>query len=298
MIDESGRIFAHEDLRIVYDRVGSGPPLLLLHGFPQDRYACRGLVERLKADFTLVVPDLPGYGESRFTQGEPGAPIDNSKRRIADAVRRLMASLGYDDFYLAGHDRGGRVGFRLAMDRPEGVRAYAALDIIPTIDVWEAMDARAAIGSFHWPLMARPYPIPDRMILAAPDVFIGHLLDSWAGGPEVFDAATRRRYIDRYRDPAVVYASCEDYRAGADADWTHDAEDRRAGRRLSCPTMMIWNSRFIRAERRKLEATWSAWCAQPPKIVELDCGHFVMEEMPDAAATAIATFFRDASSAS
>lgn len=135
---------AADDMEIIFDQVGKGPPLLLLHGFPQTRYACRLVAERLKDCFTLIVPDLPGYGDSVFN-ADPTDAIDNSKRRIANRLVEMMRALGHSTFFVAGHDRGGRVGFRMAMDHPSVVSGFAALDVVPTIKVWEGMGAKAVM---------------------------------------------------------------------------------------------------------------------------------------------------------
>jgi haloacetate dehalogenase len=293
-LERVNQVYQAADIEIRFDQVGAGPPLLLLHGFPQTRYACRLVAERLAKDFSLIVPDLPGYGESRFKGGDTQT-IDNSKRHVANRLIEMMRHLGHNSFFVAGHDRGGRVGFRMAMDHPSVVSGFAALDVIPTIDVWESMDAKAAIKGFHWPFLAQPYPIPERLIERDPETFIGFFLQTWGGAGDWLTPEARHRYINQYRDAAVAHAACEDYRAGATVDWEQDTADRVVERKLQCPTLMIWNSGYLKSDWESLHRIWQRWCARDPQIIELPCGHFVMEEMPDAAADALKGFFNDLS---
>ena len=276
-----------QDCRIAYSVAGSGPPLLLLHGYPQTRAMWHRLAPRLAERFTVVAPDLPGYGASAGPDPEGPDPV-YSKRWMAARLRALMAELGFERFHLGAHDRGARVGVRLCLDSPEAVRAFACLDIVPTAEVWERMDGPAAQKMFHWPFLAAPAPLPERLILSDPDFFIQTLLDRWVGDPEALTPAARQAYIAQFRCPSVVQASCADYRAGATVDWQHDREDRAAGRRIACPTHVVWGRQFLTGD---VLGIWGPWCAGALDGTALDCGHFVAEEAPDATLGAMLGLF-------
>ncbi|MBB4267423.1 alpha/beta fold hydrolase [Roseospira visakhapatnamensis] len=279
------------DSRLYISTGGEGPPLLLLHGFPQTHLAWRPVAERLADDFTVVLPDLPGYGRS--TGPVPDAVHQAySKRAMAETLLACMRALGHGRFFVAGHDRGGRVAYRLALDHPDRVPRLAVVDIVPTAEAWAAMTARKALATHHWMFLAQPAPLPERMIGANPDLYIGHLLDTWAGRPGALEPAARAAYIDQFRGPAVVAAACADYRAGATVDWDLDAADQAAGRRIRCPTAVIWGTGYLSntVERSPAEI-WRAWCAAPVTDTVIPCGHFVPEEAPDPCAAALRSFF-------
>ncbi len=268
---------------------GSGPPLLLLHGYPQTHLAWHRLAPRLTGAFTVVIPDLPGYGASSGPVPDP-EHRNYSKRAMAQAMVELMASLGHERFLLAGHDRGGRVGYRLCLDHPERVERFAALDIIPTLDVWEEMDADKALGTYHWQFLAVPAPVPERLIGSDPDFYIRHLLTRWAGRSGALEAQAVSAYVEQFRNPAVLAATCADYRAGASVDRAHDAADRAAGRRIACPVLLVWGRGYLTGKASSPLAIWRRWAVNVEETA-LDCGHFVAEEEPDACAAALRDFF-------
>src|SRR6185437_215175 len=204
---------------------GSGPPLLLLHGYPQTHVCWHRVAPRLMRQFSLVIPDLRGYGASRGPRPDP-EHRGQSKRAMAKDMAELMSALGHERFLLAGHDRGARVGFRLALDHAARVERFAALDIIPTLDVWETMDADKAPASYHWLFLAVPAPLPETLIAADPDFYIRHLLDRWVGRPDALHPLAVDAYLRQFHDAAVVAATCEDYRAGASIDRREDGADR------------------------------------------------------------------------
>ncbi|MQX36304.1 alpha/beta fold hydrolase [Roseospira navarrensis] len=268
---------------------GEGPPLLLLHGYPQTHRAWRAVAERLADRFTVILPDLPGYGRSRGPAPDPGN-VAYSKRAMARTMVGLMAALGHETFHVAGHDRGGRVAYRLCLDHPRAVRRLAVVDILPTSDVWAMMTAKRALATHHWLFLAQPAPVPERMISADPALYIGHLLDRWVGRIRPLDPEDRAAYIAQFEDPAVVAATCADYRAGATVDWALDEADRRAGRRILCPTTVIWGTGYLADKMGQSPlTTWRNWCEQATETA-LPCGHFVMEEAPDACADALRAF--------
>ncbi len=270
---------------------GSGPPVLLLHGYPQTHVVWHAVAPRLGGRFSVVMPDLRGYGESK---GPPpdAQHVRYSKRAMANDMVEIMAALGHERFMLAGHDRGGRVAYRLALDHPARVSRFAALDILPTLDVWERMDKDAALGTYRWLFLAQPAPLPERLIGRDPEFYLRHLLDRWAGRSEALDPAAVAEYIRHFRKPSVIEATCEDYRAGATVDLDHDRADRDAGRRLACPTLVLWGRRYLTARAESPLAVWRSWARDAREVV-FDCGHFVAEEQPEACAAALLDFFSD-----
>ncbi len=267
---------------------GVGPPLLLLHGYPQTHVAWHRIAPVLAQQFTLVVPDLRGYGQSRG----PAPDAEHrrySKRAMAQDMAALMTTLGYERFGLAGHDRGARVGYRLCLDQPERVERFAAIDIIPTLDMWDGMNADKALASYHWSFLAVPAPVPERLIGADPEFYVGHLLERWAGRRDALDPAAVAAYLGQFRDPAVIAASCADYRAGATVDRADDAEDRRRGNKIACPVLVLWGRGYLSSKTGSPLAVWRNW-ADDAREVALDCGHFVAEEKPAECAAALASF--------
>lgn len=278
--------------KIHYARAGNGPPVLLLHGYPQTHYAWRLVAGDLARHFTVILPDLPGYGQSKGPSPE-AAENGYSKRNMARILVAFMSTLGFERFYLAGHDRGGRVGYRMCLDHPDRVLRFAPVDIVPTAEVWEAMGAEQAIGAHHWAFLAQPRPVPELMIGAAPSTYIGYLLDLWAGDPAALDATARHQYISQFRNPSVVWATCEDYRAGATVDWEQDKEDRASGRKIHCPVHMLWGARYLKFDQEEVRAIWKRWCAGAVGVTGFPCGHFVMEEEPEACAETLLSFFSE-----
>lgn len=278
----------------IYFRVGGkGPPLLLLHGYPQTHVMWHRVAPRLSKAFTLVMPDLRGYGRSKG----PKADAEHrgySKRAMAEDMVKVMGALGFDRFAMAGHDRGGRVGYRLCLDHPERVERFAALDIIPTLDVWEQMDADAALGMYHWPFLAVPAPVPERLIGGAPEFYVEHLLARWSGNRLSLDPKAVNAYLTQFRRPEVIAATCEDYRAGATIDRETDRRDREAGRKISCPVLVVWARGYHASTGACPAEVWRRWAGDVTEAA-LDCGHFVAEEAPEACAEVLWMFFRGGS---
>lgn len=268
---------------------GSGPPLLLLHGFPETHVMWHAVAPALAARFSLVIPDLRGYGDSLGPAPDP-AHRRYSKRAMAADMVAVMTALGHPRFLLAGHDRGARVGYRLAFDRPECVSRLAILDILPTFEVWARMDHRAGLNGYHWLFLAQPAPLPERVIGHDPDFYLRHLLDRWASGPGALDPNAVEEYARHFRRPSVIQAVCEDYRAGATVDVDDDREDREHGRRLACPTLLLWGRHYLRPRDVSPLDIWRAW-ADDVRGEALDCGHFLAEERPQACAKALDAFF-------
>lgn len=253
---------------------GSGTPVVLLHGFPQTHLMWRGVAPELAGDHTVICPDLRGYGDSD-KPAEDG-PDAYSKRTMARDVVTLVKELGYDRFALAGHDRGALVAFRAGLDHPEAVSHLACLDVLPTLDMWEALHGVTAVVGFHLYLMAQPPGLPERMIQASSDEFFGHFLDAWANRPEAIPADIRDAYLAACRNaiPSIV----ADYRASAGIDVEHDRADRAAGRQLAMPLTVLqqdWGA----ALGYEAAALWGAW-ADDLKHLTVSSGHFMAEEAP------------------
>ncbi len=273
--------------QVYYRKGGSGPPLLLLHGFPQTHAAWHKVAPLLAERYTVVVPDLRGYGRSAGPEAD-AEHLNYSKRAMAEDVLALMQSLGFPRFFVAGHDRGARVGYRLALDAPHSVAALAPIDIVPTVEMWDRMGMAGALRSYHWAFLAQPAPMPETLIGANPTFYLHHLLQRWAGDYSALEAPAMADYERSFAQPATVMACCEDYRAGATVDVTHDRADRDAGRKLNCPVLAIWAIRYLSSQSPL--ATWQRWAADVREVA-LDCGHFVAEEQPQACAQALAEFF-------
>ena len=269
---------------------GSGPPLLLLHGYPQNHVMWHAVAPVLRAHFSLVIPDLRGYGDSQGPRPDP-EHVNYSKRAMAGDMVELMSTLGYERFALAGHDRGGRVAYRLALDRPDRVIALAVLDIIPTVGMWERMDHRSALRSFHWLFLAQPAPLPEHLIGQDAEFFLRQLVDRWAGRPDALDSEAVAQYVRHFKKGSVIEATCEDYRAGATVDLDHDRADRDRNRKIRCPTLVLWGRRYLAAKAASPLEVWQSW-ADDVREVALDCGHFVAEERADECAAALLNFFK------
>lgn len=275
---------------------GDGPPLLLLHGFPQTHIMWRRVASLLTQDFTVVCADLRGYGRS----GCPPSTAEHqpySKREMARDMVAAMANLGLSRFSVVGHDRGGRVAYRLALDHPAQVERLAVLDIIPTVDAWQRADARLAVAFWPWSLLAQPEPLPERLLGADPAAVIDNALAEWGTPAHVFDPESRAAYIQALSNPASVHAVCEDYRAAATLDVEHDMADRRAGRRIGCPLLVMWSSQGPLGrwypEDGGPTGIWQEW-ANDVRGIPLTAGHFFPEEIPDETALALSSFFKSA----
>lgn len=270
---------------------GDGPPVLLIHGYPQTKAIWHKIAPALAARFTVVAVDLRGYGaSSRPPAGDDHAGY--SKRRMAADLVTVMRSLGFDRFSVAGHDRGGRVAYRLALDHPERVARLAVLDIVPTFEQFAAVDRVSALGSYHWYFLAQPYPFPEQLIGADPEYFIRHTLASWAATPGCFSDEAMAEYVRCFRDPDVIHASCEDYRAGAFIDCQLDEADLRGGRKIGCPVLALWGDSGRPHKRRQVMETWRRW-ADDVRGEGLPCGHFLPEEAPAETRAALDQFLGD-----
>lgn len=271
---------------------GEGPALVLLHGFPQTHLIWHRIAPLLAQHFTLVMPDLRGYGNSAAPVGDADHQR-YSKREMARDIIALADHLDIDRFALAGHDRGGRVAYRLVLDNPGRVTRFCAIDIIPTLDVWDEMDTAATVAAFHWSLLAATAPLPERLIGQNPALFYRALLERWCGDIDRLDAQAVAAYLEQYRDAARIHAQCEDYRAGATIDRDLDLADRDAGRRLDCPVLVLWSTGYLADKANSPLASWRKWADEVSEVA-IDCGHFIVEEEPQLAAQAMLDFFSEA----
>jgi haloacetate dehalogenase len=271
------------EARIRVRHGGSGPPVLLLHGHPQTHVMWHRVAPRLAADLSVVVADLRGYGASSKPRSAPDHE-PYSKRAMARDMVAVMSSLGFERFALVGHDRGARVAYRLALDHPERVERLAVLDVVPTVEMWDRMDARLALENWHWLFMAQPEPFPERLIGSDIDTYY------FRGGRERFDPRALEAYLVALRDPETIHAICEDYRAGATYDRDLDARDKADGRRIGCPVLVLWSA-LEDLDPLDPVAIWRAW-ANEVTGEGFDCGHFLAEERPDETHGALRRFLR------
>lgn len=269
---------------------GSGPPLLLLHGIPQTHLMWHKVAPALAQDFTVVATDLRGYGESGKPPSTPNhAPY--AMRALARDQAAVMHQLGFAHFTVAGHDRGGRCAYRLALDFPERVTKLAVLDIIPTGDSFNRANAEFANGFWVWSFLAAPKGVPEQLIGANPQPLLDHMLDSWTTIPDPFPAEVRAAYLRNFSDPTTLHAICEEYRAATTLAWQHDEADR-GQRRIACPTLALWGNDGALPAWYDPLAIWREW-ADDVRGHGLDCGHFLPEEAPDDTYAALRDFFAD-----
>jgi haloacetate dehalogenase len=262
-----------EGVGIALRHGGSGPPLLLLHGHPQTHVMWHRIAPRLAERFTVICPDLRGYGDSDKPETTPDhAPY--SKRAMARDAVAVMRTLGFERFAVVGHDRGGRVAYRLALDWPERVAALSVLDIVPTAEHFRRTDAAFATGYFHWFFLAQPAPLPENLIAGDPDTFY------LRRGRHLFAPEALAEYRRCYTDPATIHAMCEDYRAAVAIDWPLDEADRQAGRRIACPVLALWGAKGSMGTWYDVLGIWRDWAGEVQGGA-VDCGHYLAEEAPD-----------------
>lgn len=274
---------------------GSGPPLLLLHGFPETHLMWRGIAPLLAENFTVFSADLRGYGQS----GCPASSKDHApyaKRAMARDMVAVMDRLGFPRFSVAGHDRGGRVAYRMALDHPDRVQRVAVLDILPVETVWERADARLALGYWPWSLLAQPEPLPERILVAAADAIVDNALGGWGSPADGFPAEIRSAYIEALRDPDHAHAICEEYRAAASIDREHDKSDRADGKKITCPLLALWGAGGAvdtwYADEGGPLVLWRDW-ADDVDGYAVQGGHFFPEETPEQTAEMLGRFFAD-----
>ena len=260
---------------IAYDIGGDGPPLLLLHGYPQHRGMWRGVAPGLAERFTVVASDLRGYGAS----GKPAGDVQHeaySKRQMARDQVELMRALGFARFAVCGHDRGARVAHRMCLDHPDAISAATVIDIVPTRHLFATTDMAFAGAYYHWFFLSQPADLPERLIGAAPEYFVRTTLDRWSAPDFTFADDAVQDYVAAF-DADAIHASCDDYRAAATIDLEHDDAD--AHRRLGCPLLVVWGERGAMHRLYDVPETWHDR-AESVSSHSVPCGHFVPEEAP------------------
>lgn len=270
-----------------FRRGGKGPPLLLLHGYPQTHVMWHTIAGRLAREFSLILPDLRGYGDS----GKPTPTEDHfahSKRMMARDVADLMRVLGHERFMVAGHDRGGRVTHRLALDHPDRVLRAAILDIVPTHTLWRDLDHKVALAYYHWMFLAQPGGYPEYLIGKDPMYCLERMLGGIGTRLDAYHPEALAEYRRCFCDPSVINGTCEDYRAGATIDVAHDTAD--LDRRIACPLLVLWGSRGLVGKAYDPLACWREK-ADDVRGQAIEGGHFLVEENPDPCYAALKEFF-------
>ena len=258
---------------------GVGPPLLLLHGYPQTHAIWERLATQLKQHYCLVMPDLRGYGDSSRPEGLPDHS-NYSKRTMAQDLHEVMLALGHDDYFVCGHDRGGRVAHRLALDHPRAVKKLMLLDISPTATMYAGTNQAFATAYFHWFMLIQPKPLPETLIGNNASFLLKKFLGGWGSDGHAFiTPAALQEYERCFNRADAIHAACEDYRASASIDLVHDAADAEA--RIVCPLHIIWGKDGVVGRMFEPIADWEAKCSGAVSGSAYACGHFIPEQMPE-----------------
>lgn len=274
---------------IFISKAGEGPPLLLLHGFPQTHIMWRHIAPLLTRNFTVVCADLPGYGGS----GCPPPAADHmphSKRAMARALISVMEQLGFPQFSVIGHDRGARVACRMALDHPQAIRSIAVLDILPTAEAWDRADKKFALDFWPWSLLAQAPPLPEKILERCSKEIVDNALDEWGTPGEIFTPEIREAYYESFNDPQRIHAICEEYRAAATVDHAHDLADLEKQKRIECPLLVLWSKYLdLTYGGKHILSMWSRW-AHNVRGESIAAGHFFPEEKPAETATLLREF--------
>jgi haloacetate dehalogenase len=258
-------------------RGGQGFPVLLLHGYPQTYIMWHKIAPLLAEKFTVIATDLRGYGDSSKPQGEKNHE-NYAKKIVAQDQVEIMSYLGYNEFYLIGHDRGGRVAHRLTLDYPERVKKLAVLDIVPTLEMYQTTDQKFATGYYHWFFLIQPFPFPETLISNNSEYFLDHCLRSWSKNYGAFTSEALSEYRRCFRDPKTIHGSCEDYRASATIDLIHDQQDRE--QKIKCPFLVLWGSQGLIEKKYSVLESWQKKAVKVEGY-QVNCGHFLAEEAPE-----------------
>jgi len=265
---------------------GRGPPVLLLHGYPQTHAMWHKVAPGLARDFTIVAADLRGYGDSAKPPGGNNHEGYSKRAMAADQVE-IMSVLGFDRFAVVGHDRGGRVGHRMALDHPEHVERLAVLDIVPTWKIFAETDKEIATDYYHWFFLIQAYDFPERLIGADPEYYLRTKMGKFSTSSDVFTPDAMAEYLRCFSDPAAIHASCEDYRAAATIDLAHDEAD--LSRRLECPVLALWGAKGAMEKNYDVLAAWRERALNVSGMA-VPSGHYLPEEAPEETEAEIARF--------
>ena len=272
--------------KIFYRIGGSGAPLLLLHGYPQNHYMWHKIADRLSKKFTVISPDLRGYGQSFVISGDD-RHLNYSKREMAKDMVQLMRKIGYKKFLLAGHDRGGRVAHRLARDFRDKVIALSVLDICPTLDMYNATDQDFATNYFHWFFLIQPKYVPENLIAQDPKAWLNYCLKKWSGGFNF--KGFEKYYLKYFKNYKRIHSSCEDYRAGATIDLEHDKKD--LNKKLKIPLQVLWGKKGRIGRKFKPLKVWQKYTSRKVEGKGFNCKHFIAEEAPEQTLQQLQKFF-------
>ncbi|MDC1312320.1 alpha/beta hydrolase [Burkholderiales bacterium] len=266
---------------------GEGPPLLLLHGNPQTHVMWHSVAPKLSKRFTIVAADLTGYGDSYKPQSSEDHSA-YSKRSMANDQVNMMLALGFETFSVAGHDRGGRVAYRMALDHPSVVEKLAVLDIIPTLESFQRCDTKFSLGYYHWFFLAQPSPFPETLINENPERFWRWHTNRVSR--DFFTQTAVEDYLRCFRNPETVRAICEDYRAAVSIDCEHDLIDQQNNHKITCPVLALWGKQAKLEQWYDTIEVWRAWATQVEGY-GIDCGHYLAEEEPEQTTNALSDFF-------
>ena len=278
-----------DEVKINLIRGGKGKPILLLHGYPQTHVMWHKIAPELAKDFTVILPDLRGYGDSDKPTGKTNHE-NYSKRAMAQDQIEIMTQLGYDEFFVVGHDRGARVAHRLTLDYPDQVKKLVLLDIAPTYQMYRQTDQDFATAYYHWFFLIQPYPFPETLIGQDPDYFLTYCLQSWSHDKAAFTQEAMREYLRCFRDTQMIHGTCEDYRASATIDLDHDQADFH--QKINCPVLVLWGSHGVIAKTYNVIESWQER-ALKVQGKAINCGHFLPEEAPDETYNHIKTFLME-----
>ena len=271
---------------------GVGPPLLLLHGYPQTHVEWHKIAPKLAEHYTVIAPDLRGYGDSEKPPAPEGDLSVYCKRTTAQDQVEVMTDLGFESFHVVGHDRGTRVGHRMALDHPERVRTFTSLDVVPSQAAFDHMDSQLSFAWFHWHLMRQPSPLPETLIGNSAKVYLDFLFERWTAIEGSITDEAYAEYLRCFNDPETIRATCLDYR-GIELDLMHDEVDR--GRKLTCPVLLLWGSNMAKRPGWQTGASLDMLTVWRDRAIDvrgkpLDCGHFLPEELPEETTAELLAF--------
>ena len=265
---------------------GKGFPLLLLHGYPENHLMWHKIAPHLAREFTLIAPDLRGYGDSSKPESDP-EHYNYSKRAMAQDMAEVMSQLGFEEFFVVGHDRGARVGHRMALDHAQRVKKLAVLDIAPTYKMYMTADKTFATVYYHWFFLIQPFDFPEHLISAQSEYYLRACLNRWSADRAAFPPEVVEEYTRCFCDPATIHATCEDYRAAASIDLAHDEADM--SQKVTCPLLALWGEKGFVGRKYDVLETWRER-AIDVRGRTIQSGHFLPEEAPDETYRALREF--------